>query len=65
MFEELVIGAELRPTAHPAVMVAVEGFEAWDSLESSLQRLEASVSQHDAPSVRERVRAAIRAMSLG
>jgi FlaA1/EpsC-like NDP-sugar epimerase len=65
MFEELVIGAELRPTAHPAVMVAVEGFEAWDSLDSSLQRLEASVSQHDAPSVREQVRAAVRAMSLG
>lgn len=65
MFEELVIGAELRRTAHPAVMVAVEGFEAWDSLDSSLQRLEASVSQHDAPSVREQVRAAVRAMSLG
>ena len=53
MFEELVIGAELRPTAHPAVMVAVEGFEAWRSLETRVQRLEAAVSQHDARWVRE------------
>jgi FlaA1/EpsC-like NDP-sugar epimerase len=52
MFEELVIGAELRPTAHAAVMVAVEGFEAWESLETSVQRLEAAVSQHDSESVR-------------
>jgi FlaA1/EpsC-like NDP-sugar epimerase len=53
MFEELVIGAELRPTAHAAVMVAVEGFEAWESLEARVQRLEAAVSQHDAGGVRK------------
>jgi FlaA1/EpsC-like NDP-sugar epimerase len=53
MFEELVIGAELRPTAHAAVMVAVEGFEAWGSLETRVQRLEAAVSQHDAGGVRK------------
>jgi FlaA1/EpsC-like NDP-sugar epimerase len=55
MFEELVIGAELRPTAHAAVMRAVEGFEEWDSLDLNLQALEASVSQHDAASVRRQV----------
>jgi FlaA1/EpsC-like NDP-sugar epimerase len=57
MFEELVIGAELRPTAHPAVMVAVEGFEPWSSLEPRLQRLEAAISQHDGAGVRRLVTA--------
>jgi FlaA1/EpsC-like NDP-sugar epimerase len=57
MFEELVIGAELRPTAHPAVMVAVEGFEPRGSLEARLQRLEAAVSQHDGGGVRRLISA--------
>ena len=52
MFEELVIGAELRPTAHTAIMVAQEGFEPWSPLEQRLQRLEAAVSQHDSAAVR-------------
>lgn len=52
MFEELVIGAELVPSAHPAIMVAQEGFEPWPSLEPQLQRLEAAVSQHDGEAVR-------------
>jgi hypothetical protein len=52
-----VIGAELRPTAHAAVMVAVEGFEAWSSLETRVQRLEAAVSQHDGKGVRQLVTA--------
>ena len=55
MFEELVIGAELRATAHPAIMVAQEGFEPWASLERRLQRLEAAVSQYDAAQVRQLV----------
>jgi FlaA1/EpsC-like NDP-sugar epimerase len=57
MFEELVIGAELRPTVHAAVMVAVEGFEAWSSLETRVQRLEVAVSQHDGRGVRQLVTA--------
>jgi FlaA1/EpsC-like NDP-sugar epimerase len=57
MFEELVIGAELRPTAHPAVMVASEGYEPWARLETRLQRLEAVVSQHDGTGVRQLVTA--------
>jgi FlaA1/EpsC-like NDP-sugar epimerase len=52
MFEELVIGSELVPSAHPAIMVAQEGFEPWPSLEPRLQRLEAAVSQHDGEAVR-------------
>jgi FlaA1/EpsC-like NDP-sugar epimerase len=55
MFEELVIGAELCATAHPALMVAVEGFETWPLLQMRLQRLEAAVSQHDGAGVRRLV----------
>jgi FlaA1/EpsC-like NDP-sugar epimerase len=53
MFEELVIGAELRPTAHPSILSASEQFKRWADLEPVLQRLEAAVSQHDSRSVRE------------
>jgi len=55
MFEELVIGAGLRPSAHPAVLVAEERYEPWSTLERRLQRLEAAVSQHDSAEVRRLV----------
>jgi len=54
MIEELVIGAELEPTDHPAVLRAVGGFQRWAQLEPVLKRLEASVSQHDARGARDR-----------
>jgi FlaA1/EpsC-like NDP-sugar epimerase len=52
MFEELVIGAQLIPTAHPAILRAREGFDAWKRVEHLLQQLEAAVSQHDPKAVR-------------
>jgi FlaA1/EpsC-like NDP-sugar epimerase len=52
MFEELVIGAELEPTVHPAILRARESSMPWPELESLLQRLEAAVSQHDRAAVR-------------
>jgi FlaA1/EpsC-like NDP-sugar epimerase len=52
MFEELVIGAELRPTAHFSIMRAREDFATWDAIEMGLQRLEAAVTQHDCSAVR-------------
>lgn len=52
MFEELVIGADLEPTSHPAILRAREGFDRWDFVEQQLSRLEAVVSQHDAKGVR-------------
>jgi FlaA1/EpsC-like NDP-sugar epimerase len=55
MFEELVIGAELRPTAHPAVMRARETTQPWAVMEPRLGRLEALVSQHDRVAVRNSV----------
>ena len=55
MFEELVIGADLRPSAHAAMMVASENFEAWCAFEQRVQRLEAAISQHDREDVRRQV----------
>ncbi len=52
MFEELVIGADLEPTSHPAILRAREGFDRWEFVERQLSRLEAVVSQHDAKGVR-------------
>jgi FlaA1/EpsC-like NDP-sugar epimerase len=52
MFEELVIGADLVPTSHAAILRAREGFDRWDHVEQQLSRLEAVVSQHDARGVR-------------
>lgn len=52
MFEELVIGADLEPTNHAAILRAREGFDRWDHVEQQLSRLEAVVSQHDAKGVR-------------
>ena len=52
LFEELVIGEHLRPSAHPSVHVAVECMEPWGVMEQQLQALEACVSQHDARAVR-------------
>lgn len=53
MFEELVIGEELSPTAHPAILTAREGFQPWAEFERRLQRLEAAVGQDDAAAVRQ------------
>jgi len=52
MFEELVIGADLEATSHPAILRAREGFDRWAHVERQLSRLEAVVSQHDAKGVR-------------
>jgi FlaA1/EpsC-like NDP-sugar epimerase len=50
MFEELVIGTDVVPTSHPAILKAMESFEPWSRLE---QRLEAAISQHEAAEVRQ------------
>jgi FlaA1/EpsC-like NDP-sugar epimerase len=55
LYEELVIGAELMPTAHPGIMRAREAFTPWEVFEHRLQQLEAAVSQHDRARVRELV----------
>jgi FlaA1/EpsC-like NDP-sugar epimerase len=52
MFEELVIGSTLEPTAHPSILRAREALVPWSDLEPLLQRLEAASSQHDQAAVR-------------
>jgi FlaA1/EpsC-like NDP-sugar epimerase len=56
MFEELVIGSDVVPTAHRAILRAREGHEPWERMEGQLQALEARVSQHDDPGVRQLLR---------
>jgi FlaA1/EpsC-like NDP-sugar epimerase len=65
MFEELVIGAELEATAHPAILKANERFVPWVLLEPMLQRLEAAVSQHDRAAVRRLLWQAVAPASSG
>jgi FlaA1/EpsC-like NDP-sugar epimerase len=65
MFEELVIGAELEATAHPAILTANERFVPWVLLEPMLQRLEAAVSQHDRAGVRRLLWQAVAPASSG
>jgi FlaA1/EpsC-like NDP-sugar epimerase len=55
MFEELVIGAELSPTRHAAILTASELFQTWDQFEPLLQRLEALIGQRDRGGVRSMV----------
>jgi FlaA1/EpsC-like NDP-sugar epimerase len=55
MFEELVIGAELSPTRHAAILTASELFQTWDKFEPLLQRLEALIGQRDRGGVRSMV----------
>ncbi len=52
MFEELVIGSDLRDTGHKSIRVALESFDPWSLLEPRLQMLEAAVSQSDSARVR-------------
>ncbi len=52
LFEELLIGDNCGPTEHPAIMQARERFIPWESLETSLALLEASLDQHDVSAVR-------------
>ncbi|MCA9284875.1 MAG: polysaccharide biosynthesis protein [Phycisphaerales bacterium] len=52
LFEELILGHDIVPTEHPAIMRAREGFLGIDRLEPHLQRLQAAIDQHDQRLVR-------------
>jgi FlaA1/EpsC-like NDP-sugar epimerase len=56
LFEELVIGSGLGPTAHPGVRQARESFLPWRQLEERLVEMEACLDQRDAPGVRRCLR---------
>jgi FlaA1/EpsC-like NDP-sugar epimerase len=53
MFEELVIGATISETRHPAILTAAESFVPWHDMEPALQRLDAAVGQHEHDTVRQ------------
>ena len=53
MFEELVIGATIAETRHPAILTAAESFVPWHDMEPALQRLDAAVGQHEHDTVRQ------------
>ncbi|TXI66629.1 MAG: NAD-dependent epimerase/dehydratase family protein, partial [Limnohabitans sp.] len=53
LYEELLIGDNPLPTAHPRIMKAHEDFLPWDELREWLQRLDAALDVNDVRSIRE------------
>lgn len=53
LYEELLIGDNPSPTAHPRIMKAREGFRAWDELRPWVSRLERATQANDVQDVRE------------
>ncbi|MAJ45810.1 MAG: hypothetical protein CBC35_00650 [Planctomycetes bacterium TMED75] len=47
LHEELALGDGLRPTTHPNILTCASERIAWERLEASLHRLEASTDRHD------------------
>jgi len=52
LFEELLIGANPTPTAHPRIMMAHEHFMPWPELQEQLHLLDQAASQDDEESIR-------------
>jgi FlaA1/EpsC-like NDP-sugar epimerase len=53
LYEELLIGDNPEPTAHPRIMKAREGFLPWRELETCLTRLQAALDANDISRIRE------------
>nr|WP_268244665.1 nucleoside-diphosphate sugar epimerase/dehydratase [Aidingimonas halophila] len=58
LFEELLIGDGTVPTSHPRIMSANEAFWDWPTLNAYLQRLYATLSNHEYDRIRELLREA-------
>ncbi|MCE0780818.1 MULTISPECIES: nucleoside-diphosphate sugar epimerase/dehydratase [unclassified Pseudomonas] len=56
LYEELLIGDDVSPTAHPMIMAANEDFLAWDFLRERLTQLLAAVADDDFTRVRQLLR---------
>ncbi|MDZ4191235.1 MAG: nucleoside-diphosphate sugar epimerase/dehydratase [Pseudomonas sp.] len=52
LYEELLIGEDVKPTEHPMIMRAEEDMLPWDELKARLQELLAAVSEDDYSRVR-------------
>jgi FlaA1/EpsC-like NDP-sugar epimerase len=48
LYEELLIGDNPTPTAHPRIMKARESFLAWNELQPRLTELESCIQRNDA-----------------
>jgi FlaA1/EpsC-like NDP-sugar epimerase len=52
LYEELLIGDNPQPTAHPKIMKAHEEFLAWDELQQELEKLNVALDASDAQLIR-------------
>jgi FlaA1/EpsC-like NDP-sugar epimerase len=52
LYEELLIGDNPQPTAHPRIMTAHENFIPWAAFESKLKGLQVALDDHDVIQVR-------------
>ena len=57
--EELLIGADDLPTAHPMIRRAREGCQSWSDIRDCLKRLDAAAQAFDYPTVRAILREAV------
>ncbi|MDR3159688.1 MAG: polysaccharide biosynthesis protein [Zoogloeaceae bacterium] len=53
LYEELLIGDNPEPTAHPRIMKARENFLPWPELETHLARLQTALDAGDRPRIRQ------------
>jgi FlaA1/EpsC-like NDP-sugar epimerase len=53
LYEELLIGDNPQPTAHPKIMKAHEEFLSWDELRQELEKLNLALESYDALLIRE------------
>ncbi len=53
LYEELLIGEDPQPTAHPRIMKAHEKFLAWPELELKLAALQSALDANDVPAMRQ------------
>ncbi|NWC81500.1 polysaccharide biosynthesis protein, partial [Pseudomonas putida] len=56
LYEELLIGDDVSPTAHPMIMAANEDFIGWDVLRERLAMLFKAVAEDDFTRVRQLLR---------
>ncbi len=64
LHEELVIGTNVQPTAHPRIRLAVEPAVAWEELIKHLQALKDALDWRDVTSVQNRLAALTRGVSV-
>ncbi|QWD76443.1 polysaccharide biosynthesis protein [Polynucleobacter sp. MWH-UH24A] len=53
LYEELLIGDNPQPTAHPKIMKAHEDFLPWDELQQELERLKLALDSSDSELIRD------------